>query len=293
MVIAALIQHQPNLVLGNVIGASISNIFGAFSLGLLFNPGVTRFDAGSKMYSTMLLLTTTFLTALALSSVSGRPIGIILILAFCVYVVSVVWSIYRRIMTAPAELDTESDGGDSANEEPARTSDPSETTPLINESSTSAERHSIFHHICMLLLGFFALCLAGYVLSHSASFMADAFRVSSMVIGLTILSFATTLPEKFVAVYGGSRGPSGIVVANTAGSNVFLLALCMRVVLVGARQDSINKRDLKVFDLGVMWGSAVLITGIVLLGSRRWMGAVLLALYIAFLILEFTLFRCP
>ena len=74
--------------------------------------------------------------------------------------------------------------------------------------------------------------ISGYVLSHSAAVVADAFDLSGTVIGATVLSFATTLPEKFVAITSSAQGHSGIVVASTAGRNIFLLTLCLALTLL-------------------------------------------------------------
>ncbi len=104
---------------------------------------------------------------------------------------------------------------------------------------------------------------------------------------MTILAFATTLPEKFIAVIGASRGHSGIVVANTAGSNVFLLTLCLGVVYVSGEEQG----TLTPFELAVTLASAAAFVVIVFIGGRRWMGVVLILGYVAFFVLEFTVFR--
>ena len=141
-----------------------------------------------------------------------------------------------------------------------------------------------------VVLGFFAMGIAGYILAHAVAGLADAAGLSGTVAGMTLLSLATTLPEKFVAVLSGTRGHTGILVASTAGSNVFLLTLCLGVLLLasgGPRgADTVNA-----LEVAVMWASSALFALIVLLGSRRWAGAVLLLLYAGFLVLEFTVFR--
>jgi len=141
--------------------------------------------------------------------------------------------------------------------------------------------------VFQLILGFLALSLSGYILSHSATSIASELNISRTVYGITILAFATTLPEKFVAVIGASRGHSGIVVANTVGSNVFLLTLCLGVVYVSGDEAGI----IIGFELAALLVSVVALAVIVFLGARRWMGAVLLVGYVVFFVLEFTVFR--
>jgi Ca2+/Na+ antiporter len=104
------------------------------------------------------------------------------------------------------------------------------------------------------------------------------------------LSFATTLPEKLVAVISGARGHGGIVVASTAGSNIFLLTLCLGITFVAGNQEELAGSVIP-FELLVTWASSALFVPIVFLGSRRWVGGPLLALYVVFIVLEFTVYR--
>ena len=286
-------------------GSSISNILGAFSLGLLFQNGVPTFDASSKVYTSVLLFCTSAITALALADLLGTAVGGVLIASFAVYLVSIGWGIYKGTLT-PAEL-SDSDDDESDDESNVSSTDvessptgrdqgnrATEASPLLSDPSKAPRtpnhnRHSLISHLVQVLVGFFALCISGYILSVSASALADALHLSGTVVGLTILSFATTLPEKFVAVFSGSRGHAGILVANTVGSNIFLLTLCLGIVLVstgGVFDSAINK-----FELLSMWVSSVILFLIVFLGSRRWVGALLLLMYLAFLVLEFTVYR--
>lgn len=241
--IAAVIQNQSPLALGNVVGSTISNILGAFSLGLLFLSGNIVFDRSSKIYVALLFLLTTVFVTLTYFRLLGRWLSAVIIRVFTIYVASIAYAIYKGVVQVPEDSDDDSDGSDSDDDEvdtPATSRElpePSETSALLESGrDTKTGRlgrkgfHRLVFHVSQLLLGFLSLSLSGYVLSHSAASLADAFHLSGTVLGLTILSFATTLPEKFVDVLGGSRGHVGIIVANTAGSNIFLLTLCLGVV---------------------------------------------------------------
>ncbi|KAI9875041.1 MAG: hypothetical protein M1830_008991 [Pleopsidium flavum] len=303
VVIAAVIQQKSPLAIGNVVGSSISNILGAFSLGLLFHSEPTVFDRSSKIYTALLLLLTSVFVALAFFKQLGKITGGIFVSVFAIYVASIGFAIYRGVLDAPEGSDDES-GNESSDEETDEESTihqplHSEASPLLSNGQApeavpvppkSRAHHGLIYHICQLLFGFISLSISGYVLSRSASSLADAVHLSGTVLGITILSFATTLPEKFVAVLGGSRGHAGIVVANTAGSNIFLLTLCLGVVLLSGDLDR-HASSVVPFELAVTWASAAILFVVVMLGSRRWVGGVLLLLYIAFLILEFTAYR--
>ena len=255
------------------------------------------FGRSAKLYAAISFLITTVFTVVALTTGLGKVVGGLFIAAFAVYLVSIGYGIYRGVLDAPERLDSDSDsddddeGGDGSDSEAQRL--PAETSPLLAngaQGNRSTHKHSLLYHFAQLVIGFLALSLSGYVLSHTAASIADEFGLSNTVLGVTVLSFATTLPEKFVAVIGGARGHGGIVAASTAGSNIFLLTLCLGVTLVAG--DQVELADSVVpFELLVTWASSALFCLLVFTGSERWVGGLLLVLYVVFIVLEFTVYR--
>lgn len=146
-------------------------------------------------------------------------------------------------------------------------------------------KHSTLYHIIHLLLGFTALWLSGYLLSHSLTTLAAEFHLSTSFLGITILSLATTLPEKMIAVLSGSRRQGGIMIANTVGSNIFLATLCTGVLFLAGDLDELEG-SIESWELGVMWACAVNLFVIVMVGGRRWMGWVTLVCYFGFGVIE-------
>lgn len=276
-------------------GSTISNVLGAFSLGLLVHPGGRiEYDRSAKIYTTFLLLVTTAFVLLSYFGALNQIAGGILIAVFFGYLATIGYAIYRGVMAPPEDSDSDSDDEDDnldgqvASETSPLLRDPENTPPMVH-----AERHgprSLAYHVCQLIIGLVALTLSGYILSHSAATIAESLHLADTVVGITILSFATTLPEKLVAVLSGSRGHSGIVVANTAGSNIFLLTLCIGIVgLAGMSEDGVEA--VVNFELVITWLSSALLWLVVFLGQGRLMGVALLGLYVAFLVLEFTVYR--
>jgi Ca2+/Na+ antiporter len=292
-----LVQRKPSLALGNVLGSCISNALGAFALGLLFQAApMVSFDRSARVYTAALLAVTTIVAALLATAGPvrlGKAGGTVLVASFVIYLVSIGWAVYRGVVTPPDGSDSDNDAQDDSSTEagspkptPAAAT-ATEESPLVGVRRPRPRR-SLFYHICQILLGFLALSLGGFVISHSAASLSVAFGLSGTVMGLTIVSFSTTLPEKFVAVLSSSRGHAGILVAATAGSNIFLLTLCVGVTLLGmtAQDDSLKQGEIV-----VLWLSAVAFTAVVWFGARRWVGSVLLAGYVAFLVAEFTVWR--
>jgi len=257
------------------------------------------FDRSAKVYTALLFLVTSGFIVVAMTKKLGRLTRGIFIRVFVFYLVSVSYVIYKGLLNTPEDSDSDDsddDGSSDGNGTEAQYDHPPvEITPLFpnyagRERSAHGWKHTLLYHVAQLILGFIALSLSGYVLSHSAASIADAFELSGTVLGVTVLSFATTLPEKFVAVIGGARGHGGIVIASTAGSNIFLLTLCLGVTFVAGNQKELAD-SLIPFELLVTWASSALFLLIVLLGSGRWIGGMLLVLYLTFIVLEFTLYR--
>ena len=256
------------------------------------------FDRSAKIYTALLFLVTTNFTVVALTKTLGRVAGGIFIGAFATYLVSIGYAIYKGVLNAPesSENDDSDDGSSEGNGAEAQHNyAPAEVSPLLpnnagGERSLHNWKNTPLYHIGQLILGFIALSLSGYVLSYSAASIADAFDLSGTVLGVTVLSVATTLPEKFVAIISGARGHGGIVVASTAGSNIFLLTLCLGVTLMAGNQKEVAE-SLILFELLVTWASSALFLLIVLLGSGRWVGGMLIVLYLVFIVLEFTIYR--
>ncbi|KAE8448099.1 hypothetical protein EG329_009864 [Mollisiaceae sp. DMI_Dod_QoI] len=369
VVVASISQHQSPLALGNILGSSISNILGAFSLGLIFSPASITFDKSAKIYTAVLLGLTTFFTLFILFfEPLGRFGGLVLILTFVVYFTSIAWAIYKGIVEPPepesdSDSDSDSDSSDSdsdsdsdeessmplkkspthLNPQSHSRSHSSSTTTLIHDSNTppniespttemnmesstllkepshsalptkpssdslpddmfdeitlnnmhtitGKKGHSTPYHLAHLTLGFLALSLSGYILSHTVSTLAVSFSLSSTILGTTLLSLATTLPEKLVSIMSSRRGENSIMIANTAGSNIFLVTLCAGVLFLSGDLASL-KDTVTLFEVVCMWGSSVVLFAIVMLGGKRWMGYALFAAYLAFIVLEFTLDR--
>ena len=150
-------------------------------------------------------------------------------------------------------------------------------------------RRPLSHHLFHLVFGFLAICLAGYILSQAATNITDEVGVSDVFFGVIILAIATTLPEKFIAIMSGRRRHPGILVANCVGSNVFLLVLCMGVIMLGTN-GTLDEGGVTIAELAILWVStlAVALTVWFCGCCYRWIGACMVAGYIAFIVQEST-----
>jgi cation:H+ antiporter len=72
----------------------------------------------------------------------------------------------------------------------------------------------------LILVGFVLVIKGADVFVDAASSLARRLRVSNLVIGLTVVSFGTSLPELAVNVTASIEGNTGITVGNILGSNI-------------------------------------------------------------------------
>ena len=84
-------------------------------------------------------------------------------------------------------------------------------------------------NIILLIIGFVILIKGADVFVDGASGVAGNFKVSKMLIGLTIVAFGTSAPEFAVSVKSLISGSGDIVLGNVIGSNILNILLILGV----------------------------------------------------------------
>ena len=79
----------------------------------------------------------------------------------------------------------------------------------------------------LLIVGLIVLVLAGELLVRGAVGLALKFKVSPLVIGMTIVSFGTSAPELLVSIRAAVDGHPELAIGNVLGSNIANLALVL------------------------------------------------------------------
>lgn len=75
--------------------------------------------------------------------------------------------------------------------------------------------------IIYVIIGLAAIIWGGDTVVNSASEIAESFNISPTLIGLTIVSIGTSLPELVTSIVAARKGQSDIAVGNVIGSNIF------------------------------------------------------------------------
>ena len=82
-------------------------------------------------------------------------------------------------------------------------------------------------NILLILVGFVLLIKGADILVDGSSAIAKKLRISEIVIGLTIVSIGTSMPELFVSTSSAIQGASDISIGNVIGSNICNLLLIL------------------------------------------------------------------
>jgi cation:H+ antiporter len=101
--------------------------------------------------------------------------------------------------------------------------------------------------VIAIVAGLYLLTKGGDALSDHSSLLAKALGVPSVVVGLTIVSIATSAPELFTSIAAIRSNAQGLILGNIIGSNIanigLILGLALMVKNVDTR-DTISKSQM-------------------------------------------------
>ncbi|MEN1784704.1 MAG: calcium/sodium antiporter [Bacteroidota bacterium] len=256
--IKAALEGSPDLALGNVVGSNIAN------LGLVL--GVTvllgTISVNKSFYKTdwpvMMLATFLFVGFIYFDGRLQQYEGLIMVCCLIVF-------LFFLLRTQKPET--------------------AEAIPE-NESSITISKTLLF-----LALGGIALWGGSELLITGAKSLAQALGVTERVIGITVVSIGTSIPELAASIIAVLKKEKAISVGNLIGSNIFNL---WAVLGITATITPIQVVDQGLLTNDIFWmiGISFVVLPLVLLpkglrlGWRE--GLVLLGLYIGFVYLTLT-----
>ena len=82
-------------------------------------------------------------------------------------------------------------------------------------------------YIILIIVGFALLIVGADFLVDGASGIAKKFHIPEIIIGLTIVSIGTSMPELFVSITSAIDGYSDMALGNVIGSNLCNLLLIL------------------------------------------------------------------
>ena len=137
--------------------------------------------------------------------------------------------------------------------------------------------------IVLFLIGIVLIVKGGDLFVDAAAWIAEASGIPKLIIGATVVSLATTLPELIVSVMAAGQGKVDMAVGNAVGSVTANIGLIMAVALI-FMPGVIRRKDYMPKAL-LMLAGAGLVAAVGLQGSVTAIFSVcLLAVFVLFLI---------
>ncbi len=218
--IKSVISGSGNIVLGNAIGSNIINILLVLGVSSLIHPLVVKNNTVRRELPLVLVITVLFSILIPdhlfsineVNSITRRE-GIVLLLFFAIFVYYLITMMRNKI-------------ADDSND-------------AVNISLTKA--------IIYTLVGLVCIAFGSDFVVDKATIIAKDFGISERIIGLTIISLGTTLPELVTSITATKKREYDIAIGNVVGTIIFNLCIVvgLPVVLFGPIVNvSINIVDL-------------------------------------------------
>ncbi len=278
--VGAAIRGSSELAFGNIYGSNLANIGLIIGLSAVIRPlpidGVV-----TRRELPMMLLAVVSATVMASDSLLGggtaqyaRTDGLVFLLFFVVF-------IFYTLGDLIAQRDERING----NGESATPPSPVIAHPVEDEgmSPPGSERKRLLRDLGEIVVGLAGLLLGAELVVHGSVEIARSIGVPEVIVGLTMVSVGTSLPELVATLSAVRRGELAIAVGGVVGSNIFnILLVCgMTSVVMPIPIPNNGLIDLL---FTVVLSLALMLTART--HSRlilRWEGAGLLASYLAYM----------
>ncbi len=254
--IVSSLENSSALALGNVLGSNIFNTLAILGITALIVP------LGVKKMTTWVEIPLAVLAAaLILLFVNGEGDGVIThIEGICLLIFFSIFLIYTFVLA--------------------------KTTHCEDDRNIEIKDYSVSKSSLFILLGLAGLIGGGRLLVINAISIAQTFGVSERIIGLTIVSIGTSLPELATSIIAARKNNADIAIGNVVGSNIFNTFL-----ILGASATITPLQTLagSMLDISVNLISALLLFIFIFTGQgrkiSRWEGGIFFAIYLIYMFL--------
>ncbi|MGM0620832.1 MAG: calcium/sodium antiporter [Bacteroidota bacterium] len=247
-------QNFNDIVLGNVLGSNIANLFLILGItGIIYPLVVQSSTTWKEIPLSLLAVVILFLLAnnffVFENPVISRLDGLFLLLMFGFFL----FYVYRLTKTDKEPIEVE-----------------------VNEMSS-------FKMITFIVIGLVGLVIGGRLVVNNAVEIATILGLSEKIIGFTIVAIGTSLPELATSVVAALKKNTNIAVGNIIGSNIFniFLVIATSAVVSPVTFNPVFNTDMYLLAGGTLFLFIAMFTG----GKKkldRWEAAILLLIYLGY-----------
>jgi len=205
--VVASLGGSPDLAVGNVMGSNLANVGLVLGISAILRPLRVSTKIVTREVGVMVLITALLLPIIWDLHID-RFEGALLVTMLVLYLTYV----YRS----------------SKKEDPEESGEYAEHRKETDGLSSRA----LARDIGFICLGVTGLVLGAFVITESALALAEAMGVSELVIGLTLVSVGTSLPELATCAVAALRDEADIAVGNILGSNIFNITFVLGITSI-------------------------------------------------------------
>jgi cation:H+ antiporter len=255
--IVATLKNQEGIALANIIGSNIANIALALGLCSIFVPLKVDKSIFKKEFP-FLAISTLVLYLASLDHLISRGEGVIFILLMLVFIFSFIRS--------------------------SRDGFVEEETKDIKLNRLFDKMKSPFFVVALLLLALAGVVWGAHLMVDAGVYLAKVLRISSWIVGITLFSLGTSLPEVASSFAAAIKKVPSISIGNIIGSNIFNILLVIGVVAL-IKPLPVSSSVVR-FELPVLLGFTFLLFTVMLTHYKiiRIEGLILTLSYIGFLV---------
>ena len=252
----AAISGSTEMVLGNVLGSNIFNVLGILGVSAIIFPltvktSTTWIEIPLSLLAAICVLiigADMFLDDASRNLVS-RSEGIVLLLFFAIFLV------YNLMVSKSGS----------------------------EEEKMDTKDYATGKAVVFIILGLAGLIIGGRLIVDSAVAIAQVIGLSERVIGLTVVSIGTSLPELATSIIAVKKKNVDIAIGNVVGSNIFNIFL---ILGVSTTVSPVILNEGAFLDIFVNIAAGLLLFIFIFTGKgrrlERWEGIVFLATYIIY-----------
>ena len=198
--IAASMNNQNTLAVSNVVGSNIFNLMVVLGICAVISKLQVSRDVLKRDYPFSVLCAILLLVCGCIGMELGRIDGIVFLVIFVGFIVVLIKS----------AMDARKRGE-------------------ISEKEREMKEQPVWKSIIYIVGGAIAIKYGGDWVVDSASTIATSFGISATLVGLTICSVGTSLPELVTSIVAARKNELDMAVGNVVGSNVFNILMVLGV----------------------------------------------------------------
>ena len=295
------VEGSLGLAVGNAIGSVTANTGLIMSISLLFMPAVIN----RKQYAFKMIILMVITLILGLFLINGK----LNIIESIIVILFAIAFLVENVISAKAKEEKPvlaEETNDEEKQEEAQTSNELQTSNEVQDKKKAnffdylkytfsfktdkelSSKMEVVLNIIKFILGGLGIYFGAKLLVDKGTELATIMHISEDVIGLTLVAVGTSLPELVTTITAIVKKQSSLSVGNIVGANIIDMSLILPIcAFVSGGTLVLDSMQTVYLDIPVSLGLMMLAFIPTLFTKKfaRWQGALMLAIYIAYLVI--------